>query len=177
MLADVAEGVDASDARTAIDGALEDFPGVQVQDQAELAESLRSQVDQLLNVIVGLLGLALVIALIGIVNTLALSVFERTREIGLLRAVGMTRRQVRSMVRWESVIVAVFGAGLGVAVGSVFGWALVRASADQGLQVLEFPAGRLVVYMVVAGLAGVLAAVFPARRAARLDVLEAVTTE
>ncbi len=177
VLADAADGTDAATARTAIDTALEDFPGVQVQDQAELAESLRSQVDQLLNVIVGLLGLALVIALIGIVNTLALSVFERTREIGLLRAVGMTRRQVRSMVRWESVIVAVFGAGLGVVVGSVFGWALVRASADQGLQVLEFPAGRLVTYMVVAGLAGVLAAVFPARRAARLDVLEAVTTE
>lgn len=177
VLADVADGVEAAEARAAIDGVLETFPTVQVQDQAELAESLRGQVDQLLNVIVGLLGLALVIALIGIVNTLALSVVERTREIGLLRAVGMTRRQVRSMVRWESVIVAVFGAGLGVAVGSVFGWALVRAAADEGLQVLEFPAGRLAAYVVVAGLAGVLAAVFPARRAARLDVLEAVTTE
>ena len=177
VLADVADGVGPAEARAAIDGALEDFPTVQVQDQAELVESLRTQVDQLLNVIVGLLGLALVIALIGIVNTLALSVFERTREIGLLRAVGMTRRQVRSMVRWEAVIVAVFGAGLGVAVGSVFGWALVRAAADEGLQVLEFPAGRLVTYVVVAAVAGVLAAVFPARRAARLDVLEAVTTE
>lgn len=177
VLADAAEGVEPREARAAIDTALGDFPTVQVQDQAELADSLRDQVDQLLNVIVGLLGLALVIALIGIVNTLALSVVERTREIGLLRAVGMTRRQVRAMVRWEAVIVAVFGAGLGVVVGSVFGWALVRASADEGLQVLEFPAGRLVTYMVVAALAGVLAAVFPARRAARLDVLDAVTTE
>jgi putative ABC transport system permease protein len=178
VLADGADGVAPADARAAIDSALETrFPNVQVQDQAELADSLRAQVDGLLNVIVGLLGLALVIALIGIVNTLALSVFERTREIGLLRAVGMTRRQVRSMVRWESVIVAVFGAVLGVVVGSVFGWALVRAAADQGLDVLEFPAGRLVTYVVVAGLAGVLAAVFPARRAARLDVLEAITTE
>lgn len=177
VLVDAAEGVDPVVARTAIDGALESFPGVQVQDQGELSASLRDQVDQLLNVIVGLLGLALVIALIGIVNTLALSVFERTREIGLLRAVGMTRRQVRAMVRWEAIVVAVFGAVLGVAVGSVFGWALVRAAADEGLQVLEFPAARLATYVVAAGLAGVLAAVFPARRAARLDVLEAVTTE
>ena len=177
VLADAAEGVSPEDARAAIDGVLEAFPNVSVQDQAELTASLRDQVDQLLNVIVGLLGLALVIALIGIVNTLALSVFERTREIGLLRAVGMTRRQVRSMVRWEAVIVAVFGAVLGVAVGSFFGWALVRAAAEEGLQVLEFPTGRLATYVVIAGLAGVLAAVFPARRAARLDVLQAVTTE
>lgn len=177
VIADLAEGVSAEDGRAAVDAALARFPNVVVQDQAELAETLRGQVDQLLNVIVGLLGLALVIALIGIVNTLALSVFERTREIGLLRAVGMTRRQVRAMVRWEAVVVAVFGAVLGVAVGSVFGFALVRASADQGLTVLEFPATRLATYVLVAGLAGVLAAVFPARRAARLDVLRAVTTE
>ena len=177
VLADAADGVDAAAARTTVDRVADDYVGVQVQDQAELAQTSRNSVDMILNVIIGLLALALVIALIGIVNTLALSVFERTREIGLLRAVGMTRSQVRSMIRWESVIVAVFGAALGVAVGSLFGWALVTASADQGLQVLEFPATRLVVYVVVAGVAGVLAAVLPARRAARLDVLQAVTTE
>lgn len=177
VFADAADGVDASTAREAIDEVLEPFAGVQVQDQTELIESLRRQVDGLLNVMIGLLALALLIALVGIVNTLALSVFERTREIGLLRAVGMTRRQVRWMVRWEAVIVAVFGSLLGVLVGSVFGWALVNASAESGLQVLEFPVTRLAVYVVLAGLAGVVAAVFPARRAARLDVLEAVTTE
>lgn len=103
--------------------------------------------------------------------------FERTREIGLLRAVGMTRAQVRSMVRWESVIVSVFGAVPGAVVGAVFGWSMVTASAEAGLEVLEFPTTRLVVYVVVAAIAGVVAAVLPARRAARLDILRAVTTE
>lgn len=177
VLADAAPGVAVEEARAAVEEVIAAFPGVQVQDQTEFTISLREQVDQLLNVMIGLLGLALVIALIGIVNTLALSVFERTREIGLLRAVGMTRRQVRSMIRWEAVIVSVFGAVLGVAVGAIFGWALVTASAESGLGVLEFPAVRLVAYVVGAALAGVLAALLPARRAARLDVLQAVTTE
>ncbi len=177
VFADAAEGVDATTARAAVDEVADGFVGVQVQDQVELRESMRDQVDTLLNLIIGMLALALVIALIGIVNTLALSVFERTREIGLLRAVGMTRTQVRAMVRWEAVIVSVFGAVLGVAVGAVFGWSLVTASAEAGLEVLEFPTTRLVVYVVVAAVAGVLAAVLPARRAARLDILRAVTTE
>lgn len=177
VFANGAEGVDAATARAAVDEVADAYVGVQVQDQVEMAESMRGQVDTLLNVIIGLLALALVIALIGIINTLALSVFERTREIGLLRAVGMTRAQVRSMVRWESVIVSVFGAVLGVAVGAVFGWSLVTASAESGLEVLEFPTTRLVVYVVVAAIAGVVAAVLPARRAARLDILRAVTTE
>lgn len=177
VLVAAAEGVDLDDARTAVDGVVEAFPGVQVEDQAELRESLQGQVDGLLNLMIGLLGLALVVALIGIVNTLALSVFERTREIGLLRAVGMTRSQVRTMIRWEAVYVSVFGALLGVAVGTLLGWAIVTASADQGLEVLEVPVLRLATYVVVAGIAGVAAAVLPARRAARLDVLEAVTTE
>lgn len=177
VFVDAGDGVDTATARAAVDEVADEYVGVQVQDQTELSASLRGQVDQLLNVMIGLLGLALIIALIGIVNTLALSVFERTREIGLLRAVGMTRAQVRSMVRWESVIVSTFGALLGVVVGAVFGWALVRASADAGLQVLEFPVARLVAYVVVAAIAGVVAAVLPARRAARMDVLRAVTTE
>ncbi|MBW3662878.1 MAG: ABC transporter permease [Actinobacteria bacterium] len=177
VVADAAEGVEVEDARVAIGAVANDFPGVVVRDQAQLREQSQEQVDQLLNIMIGLLMLALIIALIGIVNTLALSVFERTREIGLLRAVGMERRQVRRMVRWEAVIVAVFGAVLGVTVGAFFGWAVVTSLADEGLPVLEFPVGRLLVYVIVAALAGVLAAVFPARRAARLDVLEAVTTE
>jgi putative ABC transport system permease protein len=177
VLVAAADGVDLDDARSAVDGVVEAFPSVQVEDQAELRDSLQGQVDGLLNLMIGLLGLALVVALIGIVNTLALSVFERTREIGLLRAVGMTRGQVRTMIRWEAVYVSVFGALLGVAVGTLLGWAIVAASADQGLEVLEVPVLRLATYVVVAGVAGVAAAVLPARRAARLDVLEAVTTE
>lgn len=177
VLANAADGVPIEDARRAIEAAGEDFPGVVVRDQDEVAQRSKDQVDQLLNIMIGLLMLALIIALIGIVNTLALSVFERTREIGLLRAVGMDRKQVRRMIRWESVIVAVFGAVLGVVIGGFFGWAVVAALSDEGLSVLEFPIDRLITYVVVAGLAGVLAAVFPARRAAKLDVLEAVTTE
>lgn len=175
VFARVADGAEADEARAAIEEVLTAYPGIQVQDQSDLREMVRSQVDQLLNLLIGLLMLAVVIALIGIVNTLALSIFERTREIGLLRAVGMTRPQVRTMIRWEAVIVAVFGAVLGVAVGAFLGWAMVTAVPD--LPVLEFPAGRMVVYVVLAGLAGVVAAILPARRAARLDVLEAVTTE
>jgi putative ABC transport system permease protein len=124
-----------------------------------------------------LVALTLFIALLGIVNTLALSVLERTREIGLVRAVGMSRRQVRRMVRWESVIIAVFGAVLGLAVGLLFGWALVRALRDQGIGRLVVPGATLATFPVVAALAGVGAAVLPARRAARLDVLGALAHE
>lgn len=124
-----------------------------------------------------LLGLALVIALLGITNTLALSVFERTRELGLLRAIGMSRRQARSMIRWEAVIIAVIGAVLGLVVGAFLGWALVTALDSEGITELDIPGGQLATYMVIAALAGVLAALLPARRAARLNVLRAISTE
>ena len=110
-------------------------------------------------------------------NTLALSIFERTREIGLMRAVGMARSQVRAMIRWEAVIIAVFGAVLGLVIGAFFGWAMVQALKDQGISSLSIPGGQLVIYVVLAGLAGVVAAIWPARRAAKLNVLEAITTE
>lgn len=175
VLLRVADGATDDDGRTAVEDVLADYPGLQVQDQAELSAEFRGQIDTLLNLMIGLLFLAIVIALIGIVNTLALSIFERTREIGLLRAVGMTRSQVRTMIRWESVIVATFGALLGVGVGALLGTAMVGALPE--LEVLEFPAGRLVAYVVIAAFAGVIAAILPARRAARMDVLAAVTTE
>ena len=150
---------------------------MKVEDQAQFRQSQASQVNALLGLITALLLLAILIALFGIVNTLALSIFERTREIGLLRAIGMGRRQVRAMIRWEAVIIAVFGAVLGLVVGVFFGWAMVEALKDQGVSSLAIPGGQLIVYVLLAGLAGVVAAIWPARRAAKLNVLEAITTE
>ena len=172
-----APGVDAASLRPAIDAALAAYPNVQVQDQTEFKAQISGQINQLLSLIYALLALAIFIAVLGIVNTLVLSVVERTREIGLLRAVGTTRRQLRRMIRVESVVIAVFGALLGIVLGVVFGVALQRAIADQGINVLSIPWVLLVAFLVVAGLVGVLAALWPARRAARLDVLRAVTTE
>ena len=171
-----ADGTSAADARRAVDAVVADLPTVQVQDQAEFIEGQRGQVDQLLNAITVLLVLSVVIAVLGIVNTLALSVVERTRELGLLRAVGLQRRQLRRMIRVESVVIALYGALLGLVVGIGFGWALVRALRDQGITEFSLPVGRLVLVVVAAAFAGVLAAALPARRAARLDVLEAVAT-
>jgi putative ABC transport system permease protein len=130
-----------------------------------------------LAIVYALLGLAIVIAVLGIMNTLALSVIERTREVGLLRAVGMSRRQVRSMVRLEAVAIAVLGAVLGIGLGLAFGISLQHALTGQGIPVLSLPSLELGGFVVLAALAGVLAAIIPARRAARMDVLRAVTTE
>jgi putative ABC transport system permease protein len=118
-----------------------------------------------------------IIAILGVVNTLSLSVIERTREVGLLRAVGVSRSQLRTMIRLEAIVVAVFGAVLGVVMGVAFGSAVVRALRDDGLTDLAIPWTALVVFVVGSALLGVLAAVFPARRAARLDVLRAITSE
>ena len=120
--------------------------------------------------------MALVIAFFGIANTLALSVFERTREFGLLRAVGMSRAQVRATVRWESVLIALLGTSLGTVVGLGFSWALVRAMHDKGITVLAVPVGQLVLIAGFAAVAAVLAAALPARRAAHLDVLRALSS-
>jgi len=177
VLIRAAPGASTSAVRGAIDQAMQPFPNVDVQDQTEFRQQQERQIDTLLGLITALLLLAIIIALVGIVNTLALSIFERTREIGLLRAVGMSRRQVRGMIRWEAVVIAVFGAVMGIALGIFFGWALVQALKDQGITVFAIPVGQLLVYLVLAGLAGILAAVWPARRAAKLDVLRAVTVE
>ena len=119
----------------------------------------------------------MIIAVLGIVNTLAMSVIERTREIGLLRAVGMSRRQLRSMISLESVAISILGAVLGIGLGLIFGISLQRAMAGQGITVLSISATQLVLFLILAGFVGVLAAVLPARRAARMDVLRAITTE
>jgi putative ABC transport system permease protein len=170
-------GVVVKDAMKGLGPTLADFPNVALQNQEDFKRDQSRQFDQILALVTALLMLAIVIALLGIANTLALSIFERTRELGLLRAVGMSRRQVRRMVRWEAVLIALFGAVLGVGVGAVFGWAAVRALADDGITKTVVPFGQWIVLVVVAGLAGLVAAAFPARRAGRLDVLAAIASE
>lgn len=160
-----------------IEEILTSYPGVIVQSQAELKEQVQSNVQALLGVMIALLGLAIVIAILGIVNTLFLSVLERTREIGMLRAVGTSRWQIRWMVVLESVVIALFGAVLGVVLGVTFATALQRTLVDQGIDVLQIPWPALVLYLVIAMVVGALAAAWPARRASRLDVLKAITTE
>lgn len=177
LLIQTSDGVSPSEGRSAVETALEDFPSVELENQEEFLASSAESVDQLLGIVSALLGLALIIAFIGIVNTLALSIFERTREIGLLRAIGMSRGQVRRMIRWEAVIVSVLGAVLGLVIGAFFGWAMITALADEGITALEIPFGTLIGYVVIAGIAGVGAAVFPARRASKIDVLRAITIE
>jgi putative ABC transport system permease protein len=170
-----APGVSAADAERAIASVLASSPNVEVKTKAEFKQEQMNGVDQVLGLVFVLLGLSIIVALLGIVNTLALSIFERTGEIGLLRAVGMNRRQVRRMIRWESVLVSVLGAVLGIGIGVFFGWALVTALEDTGVSGMVLPGGQLVVFTVLAGLAGMAAAALPARRAARLDVLGAIT--
>jgi putative ABC transport system permease protein len=170
-------GTDTKQLQATIDKQTAKMPTVTVKDQAGYAAEQRGPIDQLLRLIYALLGLALVIAVLGIVNTLALSVIERTREVGLLRAIGLGRRQLRRMIRLEAVVIAVLGALLGVGMGVVFGLALMASLRDQGLEVISVPLGQMLVFVLAAGVVGVLAAVLPARRAARLDVLSAIATE
>ena len=170
-------GADAGKVRTELDGALKSYPNVDVLDQSEFVAQTQSQVNQIVTIINILLGLSVLIALLGVINTLALSVIERTRELGLLRAVGMARSQVKRMIRTESVLICTFGGLLGLVVGSVFGVALQRALVDQGVSELGFPVPTLLVYLVCSALAGVVAAALPARRAARLNVLQAIAAE
>ena len=124
-----------------------------------------------------LLVLAIVIALMGIANTLSLSIHERTRELGLLRAVGQSKAGLRAMVRWESVVIAVIGAVVGLALGLVWGWVFTRSLRSEGLSVFSVPVGQLLVFLLIAVLAGIVAAVVPAWRASRLDVLDAIAAE
>ncbi|MGH9278621.1 MAG: ABC transporter permease, partial [Acidimicrobiales bacterium] len=177
VLVKKAPGVPEAVALAAIERVTQDYPGAEVQNQSEFKEAQAAQVNQLLALVYTLLALAIFIALLGIGNTLALSIFERIHELGLLRAVGMTRRQLKSTIRWESVIIALQGTVLGLAIGLLFGWSLVRALADEGIDRFRIPFGSLIVVVVLAALAGVLAAVLPSRRAARLNVLEAISTE
>jgi putative ABC transport system permease protein len=165
------------DVQNEIDDALKNrYPTVDVQNQSQLKDQQEEQVNALLGLVYALLSLAIIVSLFGIVNTLALSIHERTRELGMLRAVGMSRRQVRTMVRYEAVITALIGAILGTLLGVVFAALVSRPLADEGFG-LSYPIPTLVMLLVLAALAGVVAAIGPARRASRLDVLRALAYE
>ena len=172
----LADGADPAQVETDLEQVVDGVPIVTVADQAEFAESLKGQINQLLYIIYALLALAIVIAVIGIVNTLSLSVIERTREIGLLRAVGLSRSRLRRMVTLESVTISVMGAVLGMAVGLLIG-VLLRQSLADDLTELSLPLSNLFVFLAISVVFGVVAAIIPAVRAARMKVLEAIATE
>jgi putative ABC transport system permease protein len=177
VLISLADGVSVDDGREAIAPITGRMGAPDAMDRGEYLESATAEVDQMLGLVYGLLGLAILIALLGIANTLSLSLYERTRELGLLRAVGQTRRQLRRTVRWESVIIAVFGTIGGLGLGTFLGWGLMRSlAATEGIGTFVAPANTLVIVLIAAIVAGVLAAVRPARRAAKLDVLDAIAT-
>ena len=161
----------------AVDRGLGAYPNLKIQSRAAFKKTQEQQINQLLGLIYALLALAVLIALIGIVNTLMLSVFERTHEIGLLRAVGMKRRQLRAMIRSESVILAIFGAIIGIIVGTALGAAFAASLKQQGITDIVIPVASLVVFLILAALLGLGAASWPARRAAKLDVLTAIATD
>ncbi|QXJ26276.1 FtsX-like permease family protein [Actinomadura graeca] len=163
--------------KAALETTLKDYPNLEVSDQAALKASAHSEVDTFVTFLSVLLAMSVIIAAVGVINTLALSVIERTREIGLLRAIGISRRQLRRMIRLESIVIAVFGALLGMGIGVSFGAALQNALKDKGLGELSIPVGTLVLYLVVAAVIGVFAALWPAWRAGRMDVLKAISTE
>ena len=177
LLLKLEPGADAPGVKKGLEDATANLPIITVKDQTEYAAEQRAPIDRLVLMIYALLGLALVIAVLGVVNTLGLSIVERTREVGLLRAVGLDRRQMRRMVALESVAIAVLGALMGIGMGLVFGVALMASLRDQGLEVTRVPWGSLVGYLLAAVVIGLVASVLPARRAARLDVLRAISTE
>jgi putative ABC transport system permease protein len=173
----LAPGVESSAVQDRIDTLLARlFPTTEVMNQQELKRNQENQINPLLGLVYALLSLAIIVSLFGIANTLALSIYERTRELGMLRAVGMSRRQVRRLIRYESVITALIGAVLGMVLGLIFAALMSVPLRDEGF-VLSYPVSQLVIILVVAALAGVVAAIAPARRAARLDVLEALAYE
>ncbi|MCY4516025.1 MAG: FtsX-like permease family protein [Acidimicrobiaceae bacterium] len=168
---------DPEAARAAIDGVMADYPQAQLEDRQEFQDSVESNLNTVLVLVNVFLGFALLIALVGIVNTLTLSVFERIREIGLLRAVGMTRRQMRRMIRWEAAAVALYGAVVGVVLGGMFGIATAVAIPDDIIDTVSIPAAQLVIFLVVSVVFGLIAALFPAFRASRMNVLDAIADE
>jgi putative ABC transport system permease protein len=177
VFVDFAQGANPATTRTEIDRMLASrFPNTESQTRQEFKDDQNAQLDPLLILIYVLLALSVLVSIFGIVNTLALSTYERTRELGMMRAIGTSRRQIRSIVRQEAVITSLIGAVLGVVLGVLFALVISRPLADEGFT-LSFPVGTLLLLLVLAALFGVLAAIGPARRAARLDVLQALAYE
>lgn len=177
LFVNAADGTNVDRLRPALERTLDPYPQVKVRDQADYKELIRNQIAVLLYLVYALLGLAIVIAVLGVVNTLALSVVERTREIGLLRAIGLSRRQLRRMIRLESVVIAVFGAVLGLGLGLVWGVCIQRVLALQGMEALAIPWGTIVLVVVGSAVVGIVAALLPALRASRMNVLAAIAHE
>jgi putative ABC transport system permease protein len=177
VIAKLADGVDPATGDAAVEAAMEPFPQANVQTNAEFLDSQEAQINQLLIIITMLLAFAIMIAVLGISITLALGVFERTREIGLLRAVGMNRRQVRRSVRWEAVIVSTFGALVGIVVGTFLGVILSLAVPDDVISELAFNPSIIVAILIGAVIAGLLAALYPSFKASNMNVLESIATE
>ncbi len=178
LMVKAAAATPVSTLQTRITGLLGPYPGAKVLDQAGFKQSTGATLDQILNLLVALLALAVVIALLGIVNTLALSVVERTRELGLLRAIGMRRAQLGAMIAGEAMIIAVLGALLGIALGVGLGSALAAAlTGSNGAATVAVPGTQLLVYVIGAAVAGIVAAIAPARRAAKLNMLAAIASQ
>ena len=156
-----------------------DSPAIRISDKQDLVDEITGTVGIILNILYGMLALAVIVAVLGVVNTLAMSVHERVQEIGLLRAIGLDRSGVKRMVRLESVVISLFGGVLGVGLGVFFGWAVGELISTIGIDTwtLVVPWGRLVLFLAAAALVGVVAALWPARQAARLDMLTAIKTE
>jgi putative ABC transport system permease protein len=177
VIAKLADGVDAATGDAAVEAAMAPFPQANVQTNAEFLESQEAQINQLLIIITLLLAFAILIAILGISITLALGVFERTREIGLLRAVGMNRRQTRRAVRWEAVIVSIFGAVVGIVLGTFLGVVLSLAVPDDVISKLAFNPTIIVAILVGAVIAGLAAALYPSYKASNMNILEAIATD
>ncbi|MEJ8644030.1 FtsX-like permease family protein [Streptomyces sp. MS1.HAVA.3] len=177
LLATAKDGQSDAAAYQGVKAAMADFPQYKVLNQTDYKQALKDQVGQLLNMVYGLLGLAIIVAVLGVVNTLALSVVERTREIGLMRAIGLSRRQLRRMIRLESVVIALFGALLGLGLGMGWGASAQQLLALQGLKVLEIPWPTILGVFAASAFVGLFAALVPAFRAGRMNVLNAIASE
>jgi len=174
--AKVSESANYESVKSEVTKITDEYGGVETQDPAELQETLVDQIDGLISLINYLLAFALFVAFIGVINTIALSVIERTREIGLLRAVGMTRKQIKASIRWEAVLVCIFGTLLGIGLGVVFAWAAISAIPDDIISRVSIPYENYVFMLILTALAGMLAALLPARRAAKMNVLKAISS-
>ncbi|MGW1893168.1 ABC transporter permease [Streptomyces sp. NPDC002004] len=173
-----ADGGPTAAVKNRMEKALGDNPGIKVQDKQEISDGIAKSFTLMLNMLYGLLAMAVIVAVLGVINTLAMSVFERSQEIGMLRAIGLDRRGVKRMVRLESLVISLFGGVLGVGLGVFFGWAAGELiGGKMSTYELVLPWGRMAVFLLLAGVVGVLAALWPARRAARLNVLTAIKSE